>query len=180
MDWVLWILAAVAFFMAWSASRKAAKLSDSFDTVQRDAAIGRGDVEELKQGLDGLRKLTAQMAGGHPVDAAMVKENRLFRSVPMLTVQKAVEAGESPFVLDVRSDQEWASGHIASAIHITLDGLKDRLHEVPRDGRPMYITCAGGQRSAAAAEFLSNRGFLEVYNVDGGMNSWQGERVSGA
>ena len=45
---------------------------------------------------------------------------------------------------------------------------------ITRDGRKLYVICAGGGRSTAAAEFLANRGFLNVHNVEGGMNSWKG------
>jgi rhodanese-related sulfurtransferase len=41
----------------------------------------------------------------------------------------------------------------------------------------MYVICAGGGRSAAASKQLSDRGYLNVFNVEGGMKSWRGETV---
>ena len=38
-------------------------------------------------------------------------------------------------MIDVRSPQEWAGGHIAGALHIPVDDIQKRLHEVARDGR---------------------------------------------
>jgi rhodanese-related sulfurtransferase len=41
------------------------------------------------------------------------------------------------------------------------------------------MICAGGGRSAAAAAFLANRGYLNVHSVEGGMGAWRGKVVKG-
>jgi len=60
-----------------------------------------------------------------------------------------------------------------------VDDIQKRLHEVARDGRKLFVICAGGGRSQAAASFLSGRGYLNVHTVEGGMNSWKGPVVKG-
>lgn len=175
MSIVLWIVAGLALVLAWSARSRLASVQESVDAARRDNSIREGDLEELKTSLDGLRKLVAMQVSGKPVDADMIKENRLFRNTNTNELQAEFEAGKQPYVIDVRTDGEWAGGHIPGAVHIPLDKLTDELHQIARDGRAIYITCAAGGRSAQAADYLSGRGFLNVFNVEGGMNSWRGD-----
>jgi rhodanese-related sulfurtransferase len=175
MSIVLWIVAGLALLLAWSARSKLAGVQEAVDAARRDVSIREADLEELKASVDGLRKLMALMAGGRPVDAEMVKENRLFQNTNTVELQAEFEAGKQPYVIDVRTDQEWVGGHIPGAVHIPMDKLTDELHQIARDGRAIYITCAAGGRSAQASEYLAGRGYLNVYNVQGGMGAWRGD-----
>lgn len=79
--------------------------------------------------------------------------------------------GKSPFVLDVRTEREWKSGHVPGAHHIHGGLLQDRFHEVPRN-RPVVVICGSGYRASIAASFLKREGYTEVANVLGGMSAW--------
>jgi len=177
MDVAALVLAALAVLLILSQRKRLAALEAFADEQRRSVTIKGADTDDVQQSLDGLRKLVAMMAAGKPVDAAMVKENRLFRQARPEHVQADLEQGVSLAVIDVRSPQEWAGGHIEGALHIPVDDVQKRLSEVPRDGRKLYVFCAGGGRSLAAAEFLANRGYLNVHNVEGGMNAWRGKVV---
>lgn len=84
------------------------------------------------------------------------------------------EPGEArPFVLDVRSDAEWAGGHIQGARHIHGGLLQERFAEVPSD-RPVAVICGSGYRASIAASFLKREGYGEISNVLGGMAAWKG------
>ncbi len=73
-------------------------------------------------------------------------------------------------VVDVRTDGEWAGGHLAGAIHVPLgDGLEAAMDGYDRD-RPVYLYCASGARSGRAASILEGMGFTRVVNA-GGMSS---------
>ena len=73
-------------------------------------------------------------------------------------------------LVDVREDDEYADGHVASALHIALSTVPDRVSEIPASG-PVYVICALGGRSARAAEFLRAQG-IDAINVAGGTNGW--------
>jgi rhodanese-related sulfurtransferase len=73
-------------------------------------------------------------------------------------------------LVDVREDDEYADGHVASALHIALSTVPDRFSEIPASG-PVYVICALGGRSARAAEFLRAQG-IDAINVAGGTNGW--------
>ena len=82
-----------------------------------------------------------------------------------------VEAGPAPTVVDVRSEAEYAGGHIRGAINIPLPRLEGRLAELPT-GRPVAVHCEGGYRSAIAASLLHTLGRRDVLDLVGGFKAW--------
>ncbi len=72
-----------------------------------------------------------------------------------------------PFLADVRTHREFAEGHLPDAVNIPLDGLRDRLAEIPRD-RPVVLQCGTGYRSYVAQQILLNSGWADVRNLYGG------------
>jgi len=175
--WIAVGVAALALLMLLALRGKLAALEERVTDMSHASATKSADEGDLQESLDGLRKLVAMMAAGKSVDAEMVRENRLYRSAKPADIAAELEAGRPANVLDVRTPQEWSGGHIAGALHIPVDDIQKRLSEVPRDGRKMYLVCAGGGRSSAAASFLANRGFLNVHSIEGGMGAWRGKVV---
>ena len=85
---------------------------------------------------------------------------------PPETVAAAVADGAQ--VLDVRTDREWAGGHVAGAVHADVlgDGFEQDVAALD-PGRPVYVYCASGHRSGRAAGKLEAMGFAEVVNAGG-------------
>jgi rhodanese-related sulfurtransferase/peroxiredoxin len=81
-------------------------------------------------------------------------------------------------LVDVRTRSEYDADHSPHAIHLPIDELPHRHEELKQTSRIICVCQAGG-RSAAAAEFLASIGGTEIYNVEGGMSAWAGERVTG-
>lgn len=73
-------------------------------------------------------------------------------------------------LLDVREPDEWAAGHIETAVHIPIGAVIGRLGEIP-EADPLYVICRSGSRSARVAEFLRGQGIGAV-NVADGMQGW--------
>jgi NADPH-dependent 2,4-dienoyl-CoA reductase/sulfur reductase-like enzyme/rhodanese-related sulfurtransferase len=92
---------------------------------------------------------------------------------PQLDVEAVVAAlaGESPFLLDVRTPQEYADGHIPGAVNIPVDDLRPRLGELPRD-REIAVYCQAGQRGYLATCILRQAGFVAA-NVGGGYKTYR-------
>lgn len=87
---------------------------------------------------------------------------------------------DSPYVLvDVRTLHEFEADRSPLSVHIPVDEVPHRYQEL---GQTTHIICVcqSGGRSAQAAEFLTSIGCSEIYNVIGGMSSWEGERTSGS
>jgi len=77
-----------------------------------------------------------------------------------------------PFLMvDVRTPEEYAEGHIKGAKLIPLAELEQRLAELPKD-KQLYVYCRSGRRSVSASEILARAGFSRVENVLGGINAW--------
>lgn len=74
-------------------------------------------------------------------------------------------------LIDVRSTQEWRSGHAPQARHLPLDRLQNSASALEKT-RPVIAMCQSGVRSAAAARQLASQGF-EAYSLRGGMGAWR-------
>lgn len=72
-----------------------------------------------------------------------------------------------PTVIDVRSPKEFAAGHLDGALNIPVDEIRDRLAEVPADGK-VVVHCGVGYRSYIAQRILLDSGRTNVRNVLGG------------
>jgi rhodanese-related sulfurtransferase len=166
--------AAAAVAIALAARSTASGLRRKIEDAQADARRRVENVaQENEQKLDNLRRLMAHMASGAKITPEMVLEGRLWRDASAADGAKMVASG-GVHVLDVRTPQETAAGIIAGAKLIPVDQIESRIKELPKDGKPMLVYCAGGGRSAAACEFLSQHGFENLYNLEGGFMSWSG------
>ncbi|MCZ0755070.1 rhodanese-like domain-containing protein [Anoxybacillus sp. J5B_2022] len=76
-------------------------------------------------------------------------------------------------VIDVRTEEEFTSGHIPNAKLIPLQQLQNKLHELDKN-KSYLIVCRSGNRSTQASNILVKEGFFHVYNMSGGMNEWKG------
>jgi MFS family permease len=75
-------------------------------------------------------------------------------------------------VVDVRSDEEFAAGHIDGALHIPLDSLAERASEIPKDAFVITACGKGGGRSDRAAIELRALGFGSARPLCGGTLAW--------
>ena len=84
----------------------------------------------------------------------------------------AAERDGGAIVVDVREDNERREhGVIPGAVHIPLSAIPQSLDQLDRD-RPIIFHCAGGGRSALAADFVQQQGYAHVANLDGGFAAW--------
>jgi rhodanese-related sulfurtransferase len=89
----------------------------------------------------------------------------------------AAPVAERVFLLDVRTPQEFASGHIPGAENIPVDELRSRLEELPRS-RKIAAYCQVGQRGYLATRILLQTGYSAV-NIGGGYKTYKLFRPSG-
>jgi rhodanese-related sulfurtransferase len=81
---------------------------------------------------------------------------------------KSLQANEKPWLVDVRSGGEFASGHIPGAVNIPLEELESRLDDLPV-GEIVFV-CQSGRRAGMACELLAQRPDLRI--LEGGTASW--------
>jgi rhodanese-related sulfurtransferase len=73
-------------------------------------------------------------------------------------------------VLDVRTDPEWAEGHIAGSQHVPMNQVVEEIGD--HLDHPVVVVCAAGGRSSRVAQYLVLQG-LEAVNLDGGLFAWE-------
>lgn len=106
-------------------------------------------------------------------------------AISVMELKQLIDAGQDIFLLDVRRDSEFVAERLSSAdLRITHDSLEFNLARLPQDkATGIYCFCRGGVRSARATRYLLSVGYLNVYNVAGGMLAWKEngfETVSGS
>jgi len=86
----------------------------------------------------------------------------------------ACVAGDSAQLLDVRTAQEYAEGHLDGALNIDMkqDGFIDAALQTLDKSRPVAVYCRSGRRSATAGGWLEEAGY-SVFNMKGGILAWQ-------
>jgi thioredoxin len=77
-------------------------------------------------------------------------------------------------VLDVRTPQEYAKGHLPNALNYDWNG-GDFENQVARldKSKPVFVYCLSGARSAAAAKQMRSEGFQQVFELSGGIMKWR-------
>lgn len=102
----------------------------------------------------------------------------IFANFESVTPQQAYEIlrkDPEAVVLDVRTPQEYAQGHVKDAKLVPLQVLEGRLKSLePLKKKPLLVYCRSGHRSAAASRILADHGFKPL-NVKGGINRWVAE-----
>ncbi|WP_017925755.1 MULTISPECIES: rhodanese-like domain-containing protein [unclassified Thioalkalivibrio] len=101
---------------------------------------------------------------------------RLTRKYRTLSPNEAVRVinQDDSLVLDVREDNEIASGRIGGAKHIPVGSLQKRMDDIAKyKDKPVVVYCRSGNRSAMAASQLTAAGFQDVVNLQGGIQAWQ-------
>jgi rhodanese-related sulfurtransferase len=81
-------------------------------------------------------------------------------------------------VLDVRTPDEFASGHLSTARHVPLDKLAETAATLKRyKDRPVVVYCQSGARSSSVIQQLTALGFAKVFNLRGGVAAWRAENL---
>lgn len=81
--------------------------------------------------------------------------------------------------LDVRSEREFAGGHIPWALNVPLTEVNARFEEIRilAEGRPIIVYCSKGKRAEAAIEILANAGLTNTRHLTGDYRGWVAARL---
>ncbi|WP_423678974.1 rhodanese-like domain-containing protein [Undibacterium sp. WLHG33] len=93
--------------------------------------------------------------------------------VSQLQATQYINQGKT-LILDVRSADEFATGHLPNAKNIPLPEINNRLKEIEKSKNAVVITvCATGVRSSNAVSVLNKAGFAQVFSLEGGTEAWK-------
>jgi rhodanese-related sulfurtransferase len=91
-------------------------------------------------------------------------------------VQVMLDSDTPPTLLDVREDDEVANfGRIPGSVHIPMHEIQGRQTELDHE-RHTVVYCASGMRSMEVGAYLLQAGFVQVSNMNGGFNGWNGPK----
>ena len=82
-------------------------------------------------------------------------------------------ATQQHMLIDVRTAEEFRSGHIPGAVNIALQVLPERMATLPKE-QPIILYCRSGARSSSAAQILRRAGFTDVRDL-GSIMRWQAQ-----
>jgi adenylyltransferase/sulfurtransferase len=115
---------------------------------------------------------------GAKTRAAQEEKRPMAEKIPQMPVEelkRRIDAGNAPFILDVREPHEHARANLnetgAEIKLIPLGELPARVHELDPE-RETVVHCRSGGRSQSAAEHLQAVGFKKVHNLAGGIGAW--------
>lgn len=88
--------------------------------------------------------------------------------------EKKMATSPTKTILDVRTAGEYQSGHIQDAILMDYykSDFKQQLSKLDKN-KPVFVYCASGGRSGSASDILSDMGFKQIYDLQGGINAWK-------
>lgn len=103
------------------------------------------------------------------------QETEHFKILDSETYEKSISKNEV-VIIDVRTPAEYQNGHIRKAQNINVQSgdFKAKMESFDRE-KPLYIYCRSGARSYQAGKILQEMGFKEIYDLKGGILSWNAE-----
>jgi len=109
-----------------------------------------------------------------PIDYEQFCGGRNEEAIPTMSapeLKRKMDACEPFELIDVREPFEYEIARIDGAKLIPLGEIAERVNELQRE-RPIVVHCHSGQRSAQAVRLLQQRGFANLYNLEGGSDAW--------
>jgi rhodanese-related sulfurtransferase len=112
------------------------------------------------------------------VALAFEVRNRALGAAAISTNEAIALHNKGALVLDVRSAEEFAAGHIVNARNIPQETLANNLDPIKKyREKPVIVCCESGVRSAAAAKLLKAQGYTTVFNLRGGLAAWRQDNL---
>lgn len=100
------------------------------------------------------------------------QQNSVVENIDAEKFKELISKGDG-ILLDVRTPEETAQGHLKGAVFINYndENFETQLNKLEKD-KTVFVYCRSGRRSANAAELMQKNGFKEVYNLIGGIIAW--------
>ena len=159
-------------------------LFDADGKILGAQAIGRGNVSKridilalaMQNGMHAAGLENAEFAYAPPFSAGKdvinnlgsMADNLLSERVKTVNYKDLQELKDEIMLIDIRTPQDFDAGHIENAVNIPLTALRNNLDAIPHE-KKVVLYCRYGAGSYAAARILENRGFDNIYILNGGM-----------
>ena len=122
---------------------------------------------------------TVEKAGESVNTSEAEKRAGSYTHIDQETAKKMMETEDGHVIVDVRSKDEYAAGHIPGAICIPNESITNTQPEELSDlDQVILVYCRSGNRSRQASQKLYDMGYTNIFEF-GGINDWTGETVTG-
>ena len=128
----------------------------------------------MREQLQNQAQLLRRVARGKHVTEAVLSGD-LFDEIDGEAALEMLRRHPDTLIIDVREPQEHAALRIPGAKLIPLGEVGQRVSEIPQDADRIIMHCAAGGRSAQACAQLGVEGYVNLYNLAGGIGRWPGE-----
>ena len=110
-----------------------------------------------------------------PAETEISQSEQIAKNVDPKEFNELVAKADGQLV-DVRTADEFNEGNIAEAVNIDFynPDFQELLQKLEKN-KPVYVYCRSGRRSGIAMNMMKEMGFVAVYNLDGGIKSWQAQ-----
>ncbi|MBT1452506.1 rhodanese-like domain-containing protein [Glaciecola sp. XM2] len=85
----------------------------------------------------------------------------------------ALTAQQETMIIDVRTPEEYADGHVPGAINVPVATVIDNLSVFGEKNTPIVVYCRSGYRAGKALEVLANAGFGNLHHLEGDITAWK-------
>ena len=98
-------------------------------------------------------------------------------AIPDISPESLYSNGFEGLILDVRSAEEFAEGHVPGALNVPHSEIASRLATLGSIQKPVLVYCRSGRRADIALKALADLGFERLYHLDGDMQAWQSDSL---
>lgn len=106
----------------------------------------------------------------------IAESKKRIKEISPQMLREKMDNHESLTLIDVREDNEWLSGHIPTAIHLSKGIIERDIEKQLTDpNTPIVVYCSGGFRCALVADSLQTMGYTNVSSLDSGLQGWINE-----
>jgi len=133
----------------------------------------------MKRMIPLLLMMTLFLTGCAATAPKPAPEANTYRQITMQQAVEMMEKEENYIILDVRTHEEFAAGHIPGAIVIPNETIgTEEIPQLPDKDQLIMVYCRSGNRSKQASDKLVKLGYANIVEF-GGIIDWPGETVSG-
>lgn len=132
-------------------------------------SVARSEAQNAEQSV--IQNEASNQSSESPSETGAYQELDQFEAIALMMEQT------NWILLDVRTPQEFASGHIPDAINLPNEDITNQEPDIlPDKDQLILVYCRSGNRSGQAAKKLAAMGYTTVFNI-GGVNTWPGDLV---
>jgi len=107
-----------------------------------------------------------------------VPDSLKFKSLPPAEFLKAYQNSYKALLIDVREFFEYKKSRIKDAINIPSFGNLEVAADTINKSKELFFYCTSGFRSKRVAKFFYDKGFTNVYSLDGGIMAWKKDKLA--